>query len=119
MKRISVILLMVIFSLPFLSFRKSEGENKFVVCLVTGDYTREQAFAMADEYKQKTGVINCRLDVVSKKFFIIYNEQFNMDETAAKSYFQAKGLEVACYYQGIYGKDQIPDLTVEKCQNRK
>ena len=119
MKRISILILIAVFSLPFLSFRKADGENKFVTCIVNGEYTKEQAYAIADEYKQKPGVVMCRLDVVSKKFFIIYNDQFTIEETATKTYFQSKGLEIGCYYQGIYGKDQVPNLTVEKCQNRK
>ena len=98
------------------SFKKAEGEKEFIMCIVHGEYSQKEGFDMGNEFKQRYPEVSvCRLDGVSKKFFIIY-EADKVSRDNVIDFFAAKKLKATCLHKGIYGKDQVPNITADECK---
>lgn len=94
----------------------TEGEKEFIMCIVQGDYTQQQGFDIAKEFKtQYPATSACRLDGVSKKFFIVFEkEKITKDQVI--DFFAAKHFKATCLYKGVQGVDQVPDLSAAECK---
>ena len=94
----------------------SAGEQEFIMCIVHGEYTQQQGFEIAREFKAKYPVTSvARLDANSKKFFIVYEkEKISRDNVIG--FFDAKKMKATCLHRGIHGVDKVPDITAAECK---
>lgn len=114
MKTILICLMLV--SSGLLNAQSEENQSKFVVFIVNGFNTTQEARQIDQQMRLVDGIIVSRMDIPTHRYYA----QFESDQFS-EAWFEQKfldlgGYTIHCYTQGIKGVDPFVPITLEDCE---
>jgi hypothetical protein len=111
MKKVLSILLLVILS--NMSFAQESQE--FAQLMLETELTIDIIRDLDESIREKEQVFVCRIDIPTKRVFILSNPGFELTESMIQSWFQEKSASFRCFYKGIYKLDPVQKFPFQNC----
>jgi len=108
-----ILLLTLSCALILTSFNAEPQPRKFVLFIVEDADTQLEGMKIDKYMRAQSGVLMSRMDITSKKFYVVFKSDQNYDETYFKSTFQKLGFDIKCFTEGTHGVDKVPNLTLD------
>lgn len=115
MMTFALILVMHQMSFSQNSIPTKEHNKHYVVFIMDGIQSIEQARQIDADIKQQKGILVTRTNVPSAKYFAVYNTKSEIDKSWFETKFKSYGIEMKCYHEGVHGADKVENVTKENC----
>jgi len=110
--KILLVLIMFI-SIVFSSYGQENTEKKFIQFIFTNLEKPETAKTIQDQIKAQEGVYMVRANFNSRKFFLIYFSDSDINLSKVDEWLMPHGIEYKCINEGVHGKDKVLDLKID------
>lgn len=110
----AIILLLTLSCSMFLtSFNTEPKPKKFVLFIVEDADIQLEAMKIDKYMRAQAGVLMSRMDMTSRKFYLVYKSDQNYDEAYFTTTFKKMGFDIKCFHTGTHGVDKITNLTLD------
>lgn len=108
-----ILLLTLSCSLMLASFNSEPKPKKFVLFIVEEADTQLEAIKIDKYMRAQAGVLMSRMDITSKKYYVVFKSDQNYDEAYFKSTFKKLGFDIKCFNKGTHGVDKVTNLSLD------
>jgi len=101
------------------SFERSTDAKKYVMIIVEGVNSSQNAHNIDSFIRTQSGVSISRMDYRTKLYFGIYDSSSRITLDDYKGWFTDLGYKVKCSNTGIIGQDRITRLKASDCDKKQ
>jgi hypothetical protein len=109
-KLITIILLFVSVSFSF-----SQENQEFAQLMLDTEMSELLIKDLDQSIREKDQVLVCRIDVPTKRVFILSKPGEVISESMVTSWFLEKNASIRCFYKGIYKLDPVKKFPFQNC----
>jgi hypothetical protein len=92
---------------------QSTSNNKFIQCIFSNMEKPGQAKKIEDFIRQQEGVFMVRANFNSRKFFLIYRADADINLSKVEEWMKEYNLTFKCVREGVHGIDPVIDQKLD------
>ena len=93
----------------------SQDSQEFAQLMLDTEMSNDMLKELDQSIREKDQVLVCRVDIPTKRVFILSKAGQELSETMIRSWFVEKNASFKCFYKGIYKLDPVQKFPFQNC----